>query len=161
MAEQDSRPRDDLQHTEISADSTDRVSESKNPPNRIRRRARTRKAKKVKPPPPPWWSETLVGLLKEMSLVLHSAGLASIVPSSPVKGLVFVAVLVAVVFRAGAEHAETSTLCFGSLMSLSVVAVGLVVICVKDPSQDSRLGPMQDERAQAVQVKPLRYPPVP
>jgi hypothetical protein len=89
-----------------------------------------------------------------LGVIAHTLGM---IPDNPVKAVVFVAVLILGAMYIGIEHEKSQDFCFHCVMVLAVVAVGLVVICLRNPGSNERLREMQDERVRAVGVTPFRY----
>jgi hypothetical protein len=98
------------------------------------------------------------------SLIVHGfegilAHVLEQIPTNPIKGIGFVCVLGVLVYHEGMKaHDDLSQrLCFGCMSMLTLIALGLIVVCVRSPGNDERLRQMQEERVRAIQVKPFQY----
>jgi hypothetical protein len=99
-------------------------------------------------------------VLDGISLFSHGihgvlAHLMALIPDNLIKGIVFVAVLVVLVYEEAVRHPGSHELCFGAFCALAVIALGLVAALFRNSGTDNRLRDMQDERLKAIDVKPL------
>lgn len=105
---------------------------------------------------------TLESIVEGISLLTHGIPAVIVhtiahIPDNPIKAVVFMAILIAGAMAFGMEKPGKEDFCFHCILVLAFIAVGLIVICLKNPGNNDRLREMQDERVRAVGVTPFHY----
>lgn len=156
MAEQDRPPDSEL--VEISAEPKVAGTEGKSPAPQRRRPQPSRKPG-LRPGP---WNKVLKIVIEGISILVHGipavlAHVLGLVPENPVKALAFVGVLLILDGWFGMEHPKSEGVCFASMFALTVNAIVIGVVAVRNPGNDERLRQAQEQRVRAVGVKPFQY----
>jgi hypothetical protein len=88
----------------------------------------------------------------------HVASLLRLVPKSPISGIIFIAILLVLMFIHGHGEPKDQDFCLKCMGMVTVLGVCLMPVCLRYVGSSGRLSEMQEERAQAIQPKPLHYP---
>jgi hypothetical protein len=79
------------------------------------------------------------------------------IPENPVKVIAFIVVLLVFVLVVGVKARDAHDLCFGCMIGLTIIGVGVIAIVLRNPGNNQRLADMQEQRVVAVGVKPIPY----